>query len=74
MVAPVTNTGINPLLRPQQTPAVNQTANRQIAQTVLNSTPAVGKTKPSGTAISLASANSQPPANLPRGSIVDKLV
>jgi hypothetical protein len=72
MVAPVTNNGgINPLLRPQQTPPVSQTTNRQIAQTVLNTAPSV---KSSGKTVSLASANAQPPANLPRGSIVDKLV
>lgn len=74
MVAPVNSTtGLNSLLRTQQAGNVSQTANRQIAQVVLNKTPAVVKSSKSP-AISLASANSSPPPNLPRGSIVDKLV
>jgi hypothetical protein len=71
MVSPVSNSGVSPLQRPQQTTTVNQTANRQVAQAVLNRTPTVSK--PDKT-INLASANTQPQSNLPRGSIVDKLV
>lgn len=71
MVSPVSNSGLSALQRPQQTATVNQTANRQVAQAVLNRTPTVAK--PDKT-INLASANAQPQSNLPRGSIVDKLV
>ncbi len=75
MVAPVSgsSSGVNSLQRTQQSSTVNQTANRQVAQAVLNKTPAT--TKPAtNTTITLASANAQPPSNLPRGSIVDRLV
>ena len=73
MVAPVTNTGgVNSLQRTQQAPAVNQKSNQQIAQAVINRTPSVGKR--GGSSIDLASAKTQPNPNLPRGSIVDKLV
>jgi len=72
MVAPVTNSGVSSALqRAFSTPAVNQKSNQQVAQAVLNRTPVA---KPSGTTIDLASANAQPNSNLPRGSIVDKLV
>jgi hypothetical protein len=70
MVSPVSNVGVGTLQRAQQTPSVNQTANRQVAQTVLNRTPTVSKSDK----LNLASANTQPQSNLPRGSIVDKLV
>jgi hypothetical protein len=73
MVAPVSGSGIGTLQRAQQTTNVNQTANRQVAQAVLNRTP-VSKASPADKTISLASANVQPQSNLPRGSIVDKLV
>ena len=74
MVAPVNNSNlVNTLQRPVQAPAVNQTANRQVAQAVLNKTPTPSKVATSQS-ISLASANTNPPPNLPRGSIVDKLV
>lgn len=73
MAGSVTNTGgISSLLRAAQAPAINKKANQQIAQAVINKTPNVGKK--SGASLDLASANSSPPPNLPRGSIVDKLV
>lgn len=72
MVAPVTTPPVNPLLRPQATSPVNQAANRQVAQAVLNRTPVASKSQNSS--VTLASANSPPSSNLPRGSIVDKLV
>lgn len=71
MVAPVNSSTITTLQR--ATPVPNQAVNRQVAQAVLNKTPSTtpGKaTQP----ITLASANATPNANLPRGSIVDKLV
>lgn len=74
MVAPVNTTGtINTLQRPAQSSTVNQSANRQVAQAVLNKTPVAAKNS-SNVSTTLASANSPPSPNLPRGSIVDKLV
>lgn len=74
MVAPVNTTGpITSFLRTFQPSNVNQAANRQVAQTVLNQTPVAAK-KSSDVTTTLASAKSPPPSNLPRGSIVDKLV
>jgi hypothetical protein len=73
MVSPVSNPGLNALQRAPQAKNVNQTANRQVAQAVLNRTPAAGNGASDKT-ITLASANAQPQSNLPRGSIVDKLV
>ena len=75
MVAPVSTPPVNvtALQRPQQTANVNQASNRQTAQTVLDSTPVKAKTNAKSN-ITLASANTQPQSNLPRGSIVDKLV
>lgn len=73
MVAPVNNTGgLNSLLRALQTPAANQAFNRQVAQAVLNRSPSASTS--SKAPIELASAKSPPPSNLPRGSIVDRLV
>ena len=72
MVGPVnSSSGFSAPLRAPQASSINQASNRQVAQAVLNKTPVNAK---SGGALQLAAANSQPPANLPRGSIVDKLV
>jgi len=71
MVAPVNNTGaLSSLLRTQQTANVTQTTNRKIAQPIIERNAKNVQPK----VIDLASAKSPPPANLPRGSIVDKLV
>lgn len=72
MVGPVNSAGGSAAqLRAPQTSSINQASNRQVAQAVLNKTPVNVKSEG---ALQLVAANSQPPANLPRGSIVDKLV
>ncbi len=73
MAAPISNTtGISSLLRTQSTGNVSQAAtNRQTALAATNrSANLPDKIKN----ITLASGNNPPPSNLPRGSIVDKLV
>jgi hypothetical protein len=73
MVAPINNSNtITTLQRATPQPTINQTANRQVAQAVLNRTPVPNKTVDKN--LTLASANANPSPNLPRGSIVDKLV
>ena len=71
MVAPVNNNGgLNALQRTQQAPSVKPTSNRQNPSAVAkrdNDVPSQLKN------ITLSSSSSPPP-NLPRGSIVDKLV
>ncbi len=73
MVAPVTNTsGVNSLLRTQQTGNVSQTVNRSNALATTNRASSTVPEKLKN--ITLSSSSSPPPSNLPRGSIVDKLV
>jgi hypothetical protein len=79
MVAPISSSSSNISALQQRTAQTQATpnvqarssTNRDVAQTVLNSTPS--NSNKSGK-IDLASANAQPQQNLPRGSIVDKLV
>ena len=76
MVAPVNTTtnSLSSLLRTQQTGTVSQTANRKnalaTAHTAANRTSGVPDKLKN---ITLTSGN-PPPSNLPRGSIVDRLV
>ena len=71
MVSPINSTNISTFQRTAQPTTVGQTANRQPQPPVVRSTTA---NPASDTTITLASAKSTPPTNLPRGSIVDKLV
>ena len=72
---PISNaTGLNSLLRTQSTGSVGQAANRQSALTATNRSASSGSSSaPALKNITLSSSKS-PPTNLPRGSIVDKLV
>jgi hypothetical protein len=71
MVGPVNSSALNSLLRTQQAATVSPKPNQQIAPAGANRSP---KAAQPVNAILLASAKSPPPPNLPRGSIVDKLV
>ena len=71
MVGPVNSGALNSLLRAQQAVTANPKPQQQIAAAGANRSP---KAAQPVNAILLASAKSPPPPNLPRGSIVDKLV
>jgi hypothetical protein len=72
MVAPVTNStsGLNSLLRTQQTSTANQATSRASAVSTARSSTDIQQPMKN---ITLSSSKT-PPTNLPRGSIVDKLV